>query len=221
MSKKYKFLESIYYKVSNKDIRILLPEADIDDRVFEASVKLTLDNICKVSVIGDSKSLINKYNKIDKSLIEKIKIFDIESNNQVLIKFANKLYKKRKHKGLSQEKAYELMHNINYYACMLLDQDQVDGVVTGATFTTREVFKPALQIIGTKDIYHRISSYFIMNLNETTYFFADCAVNITPDSQTLSEIAIDTALTAKKMNIEPKVAFLSFSTNNSAIFSLI
>ena len=140
----------------------------------------------------------------------------MDAMNQDLIKYAHDLYLQRKHKGLTQETAFELMQDVNYFACSLLKNNEVDGVVTGATFTTKEVFIPAIQIIGAKEKDHKISSYFIMLLNQEIYYFADCAVNINPDSQTLANIAIDTAKSAKLAGLDPQIAFLSFSTNNSA-----
>jgi len=216
MKSKLQLLDKIYQIAKKKPQNILLPEADLDERVFEASMKLTNLGICNVCVIGKSKSLIEKYKKANFKHIEKIKIFDMDAMNQDLIKYANDLYLQRKHKGLNQETAFELMQDVNYFACSLLKNNEVDGVVTGATFTTKEVFIPAIQIIGAKEKDHKISSYFIMLLNQEIYYFADCAVNINPDSQTLANIAIDTARSAKLAGMDPQIAFLSFSTNNSA-----
>lgn len=216
MKNKLNFLDKIHQIIKSNPQNILLPEADIDDRVFQASMILAKHKYCRVSVIGNSQSLINKYQKAGFSNLEDIQIFDMQANNQDVIKYANDLYLKRKHKGLTQEEAFDKMQNINYFACSLLMDSKVDGVVTGATFTTKEVFQPAIQIIGSKQKNHKISSYFIMLQNQEIYYFADCAVNINPDSQTLAQIAIDTSLSAKLLGIQPSVAFLSFSTNNSA-----
>lgn len=216
MKSKLHLLEKIYQTAKKNPQNILLPEADIDERVFKASMELTRLGICNVSVIGKSKSLIEKYKKSNFKEIEKIRIFDLEAMNQDVIKYANDLYLKRKHKGLTQEKAFKLMQDVNYFACSLLKNNEVDGVVTGATFTTKEVFLPAIKIIGARDLNHKISSYFIMILNQEAYFFADCAVNINPDPITLANIALDTSLSAQKLGLEPITAMLSFSTNNSA-----
>jgi phosphate acetyltransferase len=76
--------------------------------------------------------------------------------------------------------------------------------------------RPALQIIGTKEKFHKVSGIFFMILENRLLLFADCAINIDPNSTELAEIAIDTAETAKRFGIEPKIAMLSFSTNGSA-----
>lgn len=216
MKSKLHLLEKIYQIAKNKPQNILLPEADIDQRVFEASIKLANLEICNVCVIGKSKTLLEKYKKANFNKLERIQIFDMDAMNQDIIRYANDLYLKRKKKGMTQKEAFDLMHNINYFACSLLADNKVDGVVTGATFTTKEVFIPAIHIIGAREKEHKISSYFIMLLNQEVYYFADCAVNINPDSETLANIAIDTANSAKLTGLEPQIAFLSFSTNNSA-----
>jgi len=216
MNYRFKLLDKVYFQASQNPQRILLPEAEIDPRVFQAAIQLANDKICQVSVIGNTNSLLKKIKEENPQLVSQINIFDSDANNQDLIKYANQLYQKRKHKGMTQEEAYQLMQNVNYYACSLLNDNKVDGIATGATFTTKEVFQPALKILGTKDQFHRVSSYFIMLVNEQELFFADCAVNINPNARELAEIAIDTANTAKVFGLEPQIALLSFSTYNSA-----
>ena len=93
-----------------------------------------------------------------------------------------------------------------------------DGMVSGAIHSTADTVRPALQIIKTKPGISRTSGVFLMNREDTNHrlMFADCAINIEPNSQELAEIAINTAETAKVFGIDPKVAMLSFSTKGSA-----
>jgi len=94
--------------------------------------------------------------------------------------------------------------------------NNADGLVSGSVHSTADTVRPALQIIKTKEQFHKVSSLFLMILQERLLIFADSAIMINPDAKDLAEIAIDTVETAKKFNIEPKVAFLSFSTHGSA-----
>jgi len=95
-------------------------------------------------------------------------------------------------------------------------KDHADGFVSGACHPTGDTLRPALQIVKTHDKFHKVSSFFMMMLEKKLMFFADCAVEINPDAKDLADIAIDTANTAKKFGIDPRVAMLSFSTNGSA-----
>ena len=89
-------------------------------------------------------------------------------------------------------------------------------MVSGAAHSTADTVRPALQIIKTKPGVKKTSGVFIMVRDEEKYVFADCAINIAPDSQDLAEIAIESAKTAEMFDIEPRVAMLSFSTKGSA-----
>lgn len=104
----------------------------------------------------------------------------------------------------------------NYFGTMLVYLNKADGLVSGAAHSTADTVRPALQIIKTKEGVSKTSGVFIMVRGEEKYVFADCAINIAPDSQDLAEIAVESAKTARTFNIEPKVAMLSFSTKGSA-----
>lgn len=89
-------------------------------------------------------------------------------------------------------------------------------MVSGAAHSTADTVRPALQIIKTKDGIKKTSGVFVMVREEEKYVFADCAINISPDSEDLAEIAMESAVTAKLFGVDPRVAMLSFSTKGSA-----
>ena len=111
------------------------------------------------------------------------------------------------------EDAEKLLRDVNYFGVMLVKLGLADGMVSGAIHSTADTVRPALQIIKTKPGISRTSGVFLMNREDTNHrlMFADCAINIEPNSQELAEIAINTAETAKVFGIDPKVAMLSFS----------
>ncbi len=96
-----------------------------------------------------------------------------------------------------------------------------DGMVTGTTFPTDDSIRPALQIIKTEEKFHKVSGIFFMVLEKRLLLFADAAITINPNSHDLVDIAVDTAETAKKFGIKPRVAMLSFSTKGSADHPLV
>ncbi|OYY56685.1 MAG: phosphate acetyltransferase, partial [Sulfurovum sp. 28-43-6] len=121
----------------------------------------------------------------------------------------------RKDKGLTLPAAKDMMTNINYFATMMIHQNMADGMVSGATHTTADTLRPALQIIKTKKDISIVSSIFFMCLDTKVLVYGDCAVNLDPTAEELAQIAISSADTAKAFGIEPKVALLSYSTGSS------
>ena len=117
----------------------------------------------------------------------------------------------------TEEQARKILLDENYFGTMLVHMKQAHGMVSGAAHSTADTVRPALQIIKTKPGVKKTSGVFIMVRDEEKYVFADCAINITPDSQDLAEIAMESAKTAQMFDIEPRVAMLSFSTKGSAI----
>jgi len=137
-------------------------------------------------------------------------------NSEKLQYYTERLYGIRKEKGLSLEQAGDLMKNSVYFGTMMVECGDADGLVSGSDSPTADTVRPALQIIKTREKFFRVSGLFIMDFNNKTLIFADCAVNIDPTAEELAQIAIDSAGTAKRFGIEPKIAMLSFSTNGSA-----
>ncbi|MGM9954831.1 MAG: phosphate acetyltransferase, partial [Peribacillus sp.] len=116
----------------------------------------------------------------------------------------------------SVAQAREILLDENYFGTMLVHMKQAHGMVSGAAHSTADTVRPALQIIKTKPGVQKTSGVFIMVREEEKYVFADCAININPDSRDLAEIALESAKTALTFDIEPRVAMLSFSTKGSA-----
>lgn len=138
--------------------------------------------------------------------------------------FENFLKKFMELRGTTEDEARSKMANPHYFATMMLHEGLADGMIAGPTATSRERILPALEIIKTKEKFHKVSGFFFMVLPESVdadaanggiLLFADCALNIDPDVPTLADIAIDSAETAKRFGVEPVVAMLSFSTAGS------
>ena len=212
-------------KETNRKIRIVLPEYN-DKRILEAACYVKDDiDIVIVGNIEETKRIIKENNiKLD---IEDITYIDIENVEKTeKEKYADLLYEKRKHKGMTQEEANSLIENEVYYSFMMLENSDVDGLVSGATHSTSETLKPALQIIGKKEGCNLVSAFFLMEMKdemkeklslEDVYVFSDCGLIENPNALELVEIAKQSAssynMITKK---EAKVAMLSYSTKGSA-----
>lgn len=209
------FIEEIKKRARKLNKIILLPEST-DERVIKAIEIIQNDQTITPALIGNRIDAEKLAKKIGANIKwSKVKFFD-PKNKSLLKKYATELYEIRKAKGLTLSDAQKLVEDINYFAVITLHLNKVDGIVSGATGSTAETVRPALQIIKTKEKFHKVSSIFFMVLEKRTLLFADCAINIEPDAHELADIAIDTAETAKRFGIKPRIAMLSFSTNGSA-----
>lgn len=208
-------IEKLIEKAKKKQKTIVFPEASFSDRTVEAVKILQKKKIVKVLLVGDASALILR----DK-IFEK---FDIV--NPVTFpdraKLVKTLYEKRKEKGMTMEQADELEKDPYYFATLLVECGYADGMVAGAEASTASTVRPALQIIKAKNKKDPVSSCFLTYgkndfLKGEALILSDCGVLENPDSDTLCAIASQSVKTAKDFGLEPKVAFLSYSTKGSA-----
>ncbi|MGG3842819.1 phosphate acetyltransferase [Anoxybacillus kestanbolensis] len=200
-------------KVAGKNVTIVFPEG-LDERILTAVGRLAEENVLHPIVIGDQEAVVQKAKELGFTLDEKVEIINphtYEGMDEMVAAFIER----RKGK-VTEEDARNILLDENYFGTMLVYMGKAHGLVSGAAHSTADTVRPALQIIKTKPGIRKTSGVFIMVRGDEKYVFADCAINIAPDSQDLAEIAIESAQTAKMFDIEPRVAMLSFSTKGSA-----
>lgn len=214
------FIEKIKEQAKKETKIIALPEAT-DIRVLAAAERICKEKFAKVVLIGNEGETrkIAEENGID---IFEINIID-PSNSTDYELYVNSFYELRKEKGMTIEKAKELMLDPVYFGMMMVKLGKADGLVSGACHSTADTLRPALQILKTKPGTKLVSTFSIMVVPDCEYgdngvfVFADCGLNANPNSEELAEIAISSAESYKQMVGEtPKVAMLSFSTYGSA-----
>ncbi|WP_227937686.1 phosphate acetyltransferase [Alkalihalobacillus deserti] len=198
-------------KVQSKYPSIIFPEGH-DERILKAACKLSQEGILKPILIGN----IGKISINIKNLNLKFRDYEILDpfrfpNFDMMV---DSFLQCTKNKD-DEETVRSTLLKPNFFSTMLVHTNIADGLVGGAVYTTRDIIRPALKIIGTKQGVNKISGIFIMTKGSEKYIFADCAVNISPSSEDLAEIAVLSADTAKMFDIDPKIALLSFSTKGS------
>ncbi|MDK2896206.1 MAG: phosphate acetyltransferase [Candidatus Atribacteria bacterium] len=204
---------------------VVLPESE-DERVLQAAEEATREEVASIYLLGNPEAIQKKAKKLGIKL-EGVTIVDPQNDPQ-REKYQQSLFELRRHKGLSLEQAGKWLENPMYYACMMLYHGEVDGVVSGAVFSSPDVIRPALQIIKTAPGIKLASSCFLMVIPNCPYgekgsfVYADSGFNPNPNAEELAYIAITTARTASLLlEVEPKVALLSFSTKGSAKHELV
>lgn len=214
------FLKRIQAQARKDPQKIVLPEA-MDERILRAVEEIVENRTAIPVLIGDSKSIKAKAKKLKLSIDwNKVGITD-PTDKELIKKYSDALYEIRKDKGLTKIQAKKAIKDLNYFGTMMIQMDDADGMVTGATHPTAASIRPVLQIIKAKEKFHKVSGIFFMLLEKRLLLFADAAITIEPNSHDLRDIAIDTAETAKMFGIEPRVALLSFSTKGSADHPLV
>ncbi|MGG3469423.1 phosphate acetyltransferase [Neobacillus pocheonensis] len=204
--------EGLKQKISGRDIKIVFPEG-LDERVVRAAGRLAEEKLLTPILVGNIEQVQAKAQEVGVSL-EAAEIYD-PANYAGMDELVAAFVERRKGKA-TEEDARKILLDENYFGTMLVYLNKANGLVSGAAHSTADTVRPALQIIKTKEGVRKTSGVFIMVRGEEKYVFADCAINIAPDSLDLAEIAIESAKTAKMFDIEPRIAMLSFSTKGSA-----
>jgi len=193
---------------------IVLPEG-MEERILRAAEILLRRNVVEISLLGPEDKIRNKISQLSLQL-NGVNIIEIPKSDH-FDDYTNTYLDLRKHKGIKIENAQDFMSDPSYFGTMMVHKGHADGMVSGATHTTRNTLRPSFEFIKAKPGFNIISSVFFMCLEDRVLVYADCAVNPDPNAQELAEIAISSAQTAKTFGVEPRVAMLSYSTGESGI----
>jgi phosphate acetyltransferase len=206
------FMETARSRVRGRGLRIVYAEG-LEERALRAAALLRDDDLARPVVIGPAPAVAARAAELGVPLAG-IEVRDpaVDPRREDFVRAYHEL---RRHKGVTEEIARERAARPHYFAALMVAAGDADGFVSGLDSATKP-FLPAFEVIQLREGLKRASSVFIMVWPERVLFYADCSVNIAPDAATLAEIGRATADTARSFGIEPRVAFLSFSTRGSA-----
>ena len=219
-------IEKVWAKARKNMRSIALPEGD-EPRTVQAAAMIRDEGLAKPILLGDPDNIraVAAQSSTDLTGIEIVN----PAGSPRFDAYADALYELRKAKGLTREEAAKLAADPMYYGILMVKLGDADGLVSGASHTTGDMLRPALQIIKTKPGISVVSSSFLMNCpnrslgEDGLLVYADCVVVPCPTAKELAEIAVTAADTAQVLCgiDQPRVALLSFSTKGSAKHELV
>lgn len=210
MSDVFKKVRTKLQQTSRK--KIVFPEAT-DERVLRAACRLADEGLIEPVLIGNEEAIKQKAKELQ---INFEHCFVVDPHEYGAMDQMIEQFVERRGGKVKGEDAEQILMDANYFGTMLVHTEEADGLVSGAVHSTSDTVRPALQIIKTKQGVKKTSGVFVMVRKEEKYVFADCAINISPSSEDLAEIAVESAKTGALFGVDPRIAMLSFSTKGSA-----
>ncbi|TWS21373.1 phosphate acetyltransferase [Tsukamurella asaccharolytica] len=209
-----RFEHGLLQRAKQERKHVVLPEGS-DDRILRAAGRLLQRDIASLTVLGSPEQMTRRAAELGVDLSE-ARLIDPE-RSELRELFGQEFARLRAHKGMTEDRAYEMMGEVTYFGTMMVHLDYADAMVSGAAHTTAATMKPVFEIIKTEPGISTASSVIFMCLADQVLAFSDCVVVRNPTAEELADIAIASAGTAAQFGLDPRLAMLSYSTGTSGI----
>jgi malate dehydrogenase (oxaloacetate-decarboxylating)(NADP+) len=213
LGKAHELMRIMIHKAKSNPKRVLFPEGS-QEKILRACHVLLEEKIAIPVLVGHDGEVEKAAAELGISLEGAI-VVDPEKHPRHE-EYVQEYYRLRQRKGVTLASAEEAMHHRNLFGSMMVRMGDADALVSGVTQNYPDTIRPALQVIGVREGIHKVSGiYLLITRKGDLYFLADATVNIEPTAEDLAEIALCTAQEARRFDVEPRVAMLSFSSFGS------
>jgi len=213
LGKAYEVMRIMINKAQRNPKRVVFPEGE-ETKMLRASQILLDEKIAQPILLGDRNKIRSRMAELRLTL-DGARIVD-PAHFERLPDYIEELYRLRQRRGVTRKEAEGLILNRNMFGAMMVRMGDADALIGGLTQHYPDTIRPALQVISVREGLTKVSGlYLLISPKRQIYFLADCTVNITPTAEDLAEIAVCTAEMARRFDVEPRVAMLSFSNFGS------
>lgn len=208
MGKSREMMRVVMNKAKRSPRRVLLVNGE-HEKMVRAAHQMADEKLARPILLGDPETIAQRARdlQLDLSAVDIVNPADPELQRRC----AERLHELRWRKGVTQTEAEELMLNTNYLAAVMLELGEADALITGLRSNYSDALRPMLQIIRTLPDCRIAAGVYLIATRYDVLFFADAAVNIDPDAETLANVAVRTAKLARDFDVEPRIAMISFS----------
>ncbi|MCP3959644.1 MAG: NADP-dependent malic enzyme [bacterium] len=217
ISRRFELMRGIVDRARCARKRVVFPEGE-HDKILRAAKILVDRGIAHPILLARREMITGKLRELGLDE-DRLTIIHTESSEDRDV-YAELLHRCRRRDGVTLEDAHGLMRSRNYFGTMMVEHGDADGLISGLTHEYAETIRPALQVLGLRRGVRRVFGAYVLMFENRIFFLADTTVNIEPSAETLAEVAILTADYARRFDIEPRVAMLSFSNFGSNIHPL-
>ncbi len=213
LGRKQAVMRIMIHKAQRAPKRIVFPEGE-ETKILRACQILMDEGIAHPILLGDEQAIRAKI--ADLRLTLPAVVIVSPERSELRQRYTEELYRLRQRKGITANEAERLILNRNLFASMMVQMGDADVVIAGLTQHYPETIRPGLEVIPVREGFRKVSGlYLLITQAGDVYFLADATVNIDPSAEDLAEIALSAAETARRFNVEPRVALLSFSNFGS------
>ncbi|MCA9673951.1 MAG: NADP-dependent malic enzyme [Kofleriaceae bacterium] len=210
----YSIMRSMARSAKRDPRRIVYPEA-ANPTLLRAVQQVVDEELARPVLLGRRKDVERLCGELDLTLLDQgVEVIDPRSDERA-VRYAQRLWQLRQRKGVTPNMAQSLITKSNYFGMVMLEQGDVDGLVSGLKLTFPETVRPALEIVGLAPGATRAVGMYMMVLQNSVKFFGDTTINIDCDADTLAEIGVQMADAVTALGVTPRVAMISFSNFGS------
>ena len=206
-------MRGITHRAQAAPKRVVFPEGE-NEKILRACHVLVDEKVARPILLGNEQAIRAKAAELGVSL-DGMSLVDVEKSSRHE-SYLESYYRIRQRRGVTLTEARELIKNRNVFGSLMVHLGDADALVSGVTQHYPDTLRPALQVIKVREDIHRVSGlYVLLTRKGDLLFLADCSVNIEPTAEELAEIALCAAEVARRFQVEPRVAMLSFSNFGS------